>query len=86
MATARSLIEVLGPKTIKQILHFLAEGYWDRYLGWPDLLVLAESGWYFAEVKSSNDRLSGNQKDWITKNSTVLHLPFELVKVHRKIR
>lgn len=38
-ARARTLIRVFGPARIRRILEFLAQSYWDRYLGWPDLLT-----------------------------------------------
>lgn len=85
-ATSRVLVEVLGADVIKRILRFLAKGYWNRYLGWPDLLVVEQAGWYFAEVKSSRDRLSGDQKNWIAANYEHLRLPFKLIKVHRSTR
>lgn len=84
MDTAKQVIEILGSATIKTILRFLAEDYWGRYLGWPDLLVSEVDGsWYFAEVKSSNDRLSGDQKRWILTSHKYLDLRFKLAKVHR---
>ena len=38
----------------------------------------------FAEVKSSKDKLSEDQKQWIQGNAEYLGFPFKLVKVHRK--
>jgi hypothetical protein len=35
---ARRLIQVLGTARVKMVLRFLAECYWERYVGWPDLL------------------------------------------------
>lgn len=39
---ARELIRVLGAKQVKRVLRFLADDYWERYLGWPDLLIWRE--------------------------------------------
>jgi hypothetical protein len=80
---ARRLVEILPPPTIFKILRYLVEAYWDRYLGWPDLLVYREQTVELVEVKSSNDKLSAKQKRWIADNSTLLHLPFRLLKLHR---
>ncbi|MET9608379.1 VRR-NUC domain-containing protein [Streptomyces sp. NPDC006512] len=84
----RKLIEILGPDQIKRVLRFLADDYWGRYLGWPDLVSWREStagvaDVQFTEVKSSSDKLSEDQRDWITNNSACLHLPVKLAKVHR---
>lgn len=80
---ARRLIEILPPETIKRILEYLVASYWKRYLGWPDLLVSKGEEFFFAEVKSSSDKLSDDQKDWIAGNAENLRLPLKLVKIHR---
>lgn len=87
----RKLIEVLGPARVKAIMRYLAEDYWGRYLGWPDLLSWRDGpkgpeDVEFAEVKSSSDKLSDDQRSWIEGNHTQLHLPFRIAKVHRKQR
>jgi IS1 family transposase len=81
---ARRLIEILAPSTITSILRYLVADYWGRYLGWPDLLLKKGDEILLIEVKSSNDRLSGDQKRWIADNHEHLGLPFRLVKLHRK--
>ena len=83
IASARRLIEILPPETVKRVLAYLAASYWKRYLGWPDLLVSKDDEFFFAEVKSSSDKLSDDQKDWIAGNAEYLRLPFKLVKIHR---
>lgn len=83
IARARRLIEVLPPETVKRILEYLACSYWKRYLGWPDLLVFKDDAFFLAEVKSSGDKLSDDQKDWIVGNAEHVQLPFKLVKIHR---
>ncbi|MEY2422847.1 MAG: hypothetical protein QOI95_2914 [Acidimicrobiaceae bacterium] len=80
---ARQLIEVLGASTTKRICRFLAESYWSRYLGWPDLFAYREAEAMFVEVKWSKDRLSQQQSDWLRANHTELHLPVRLMKIHR---
>jgi hypothetical protein len=87
----RTLIEVLGPKRIKLIMRYLADDYWGRYLGWPDLVSWRESSSgpqdvEFIEVKSSKDNLSDDQRSWIEGNHKNLHLPFRIAKVHRAQR
>ncbi|KUO17108.1 hypothetical protein AQJ91_32230 [Streptomyces dysideae] len=84
----RRLIQILGPEQVKRVLRFLADDYWGRYLGWPDLVSWSETGLgaadvEFIEVKSSSDKLSEDQRYWILKNSEILKLPFKVAKVHR---
>jgi len=81
--TARKLIELIPPVTLKTMLGYLVLNYWGHYSGWPDLLVYREDQWFLAEVKSWNDKLNENQKRWIEDNHRYLHLPFKLVQVHR---
>jgi hypothetical protein len=38
---------------------------------------------FFAEIKSSGDKLGKKQKRWIRDNHRRLHFPFKLVKVHK---
>ncbi|WP_390896840.1 VRR-NUC domain-containing protein [Rubinisphaera margarita] len=81
--TARKLISVLPPEVLFRILRYPVDSYWERYLGWPDLLLYRDDDYFFAEVKSSNDKLSNDQKRWIRDNDDVLRMPFKLVKVHK---
>ena len=80
---ARRLIEVLPPDTIIAILRYLVADYWSHYLGWPDLLLHRGDAIQFVEVKSSSDKLSEEQKRWIADNHDVLHLPFNIAKIHK---
>lgn len=80
---ARKLLDVLPSDIIVSILRFLVGNYWGRYLGWPDLLCYRGPTYFFAEVKSSKDKLSQSQKEWIALNNGNLQLPFKLVKIHR---
>lgn len=81
--TARKLLSALPSETILGILDFLISDYWGRYLGWPDLLICKDTDFCFVEVKSSSDKLSGDQKNWITMNHELLKLPFKIVKIHK---
>jgi VRR-NUC domain len=81
---ARKIVSILPGKAIRRILRYLLGDYWRRYLGWPDLLVFRTGEFFFAEVKSSSDKLSEDQKNWIAGNNKQLQLPFKLVKIHRR--
>jgi hypothetical protein len=81
--TAKRILELLPPTVIKIVLQYLVDSYWANYLGWPDLIAYAEKDLFFAEVKSSRDKLSDDQKHWIEQNHIRLKLPFKLIKIHR---
>jgi hypothetical protein len=83
VARARRVVEILPPEVIVRTLRYLVGDYWGRYTGWPDLLIHRRREFFFAEVKASKDRLSGDQKRWITDNADDLKLPFNLVKINR---
>src|ERR1035441_7016714 len=87
----RTILGVLGARRVKQVLRYLAEDYWQRYLGWPDLMTWRSAAdgtedVEFVEVKSSSDKLSDDQRTWIEGNRNHLQLPFRIVKVHRTQR
>jgi hypothetical protein len=81
---ARKLVSLLPVDVIHRILRYLIANYWKRYIGWPDLLIYKPNDYFLAEVKSSKDKLRENQKNWIQGNSSDLHLPFRIVKIHKK--
>lgn len=83
---ARRLIEILPPETIDAILRYLITDYWGRYVGWPDLLLYRDNEFMLVEVKSSSDRLSAEQMQWIAGNHYTLKLPFRIAKLHRPQR
>jgi len=81
---ARELVSLLPIDAIHRILRYLMVDYWGRYTGWPDLVIYKPNEYCFVEVKSSKDRLREDQKNWIRGNNAELHLPFKLVKIHKK--
>lgn len=81
---AREIVSILPTDVTVRILEYLVADYWRRYCGWPDMLVHNQDEFFFAEVKSSKDKLREDQKNWIRGNSTELHLPFKLIKIHKK--
>jgi hypothetical protein len=79
---ARVLLEKLPSPVLFSILRYLADSYWARMNGWPDLFVYKESDYFFVEVKSSSDALSDDQRNWIVGNSSELKIPFKVAKIH----
>ncbi|MGH9643413.1 MAG: VRR-NUC domain-containing protein, partial [Terriglobales bacterium] len=76
VSAARQILEVLPPQVVRRILRYLVDSYWTNFCGWPDLLVWRGSEFFFVEVKSSHDKLSEDQKHWISENHARLMLPF----------
>lgn len=83
VSKARMIINILPTDAIIRILGHLVKDYWGNYLGWPDLLIYKEDEFFLVEVKSSSDKLSEDQKNWIKGNANELKLPFCLVKIHK---
>lgn len=81
VSTARGVREVLGIANLRKILIYLARNYWRHYCGWPDLLVYRPGEIFFIEVKSSNDRLSEDQKRWMIDNRDQLGFGFKIFKI-----
>jgi hypothetical protein len=86
ISAARAMVELFPPDVLRRILRYLVDSYWRNYCGWPDLLVFRGSEFFLAEVKSSHDKLSEDQKHWIEENHARLQLPFKIVKVHRIVQ
>jgi Holliday junction resolvase-like predicted endonuclease len=55
--------------------------YWRNFCGWPDLLVYNQDKFFFVEVKSSNDKLSEDQKNWLLGNNEHMGFKVKLLKV-----
>lgn len=83
VARAQALVATLPPQTVVAILRYLVDGYWNHYLGWPDLLLHRADEFMLVEVKSSGDKLSNDQKRWIADNHGGMRLPFRIAKIHR---
>jgi hypothetical protein len=84
IARARQIIPVLGADNVRMVLRYLLADYWHHFCGWPDLFAHRPGEFLFAEVKSSGDELSEDQKRWIRDNAEGLRFPFTLIKIHRK--
>jgi VRR-NUC domain len=82
---ARQMINILPSASIVEMLRYLVEDYWGRRAGWPDLLVYRDNEFFFAEVKSADDKLGKSQERWVRDNRERLHFPFKSVEVLRKL-
>jgi hypothetical protein len=82
VAIAREALEVLPPSVVLQCLRWVAENFWERQPGWPDLFVYNVDGFRFVEVKSPHDRLSQEQMQWF-EWAVESEIPCELLRIKR---
>lgn len=82
--TARQVVNAIPGPVLIRIVEYLIGAYWERYLGWPDILAVRKGELLFVEVKSSGDKFSLEQKRWIQENFSSLKLPFEVLRLHRQ--
>tara|TARA_B100002003_G_scaffold219005_1_gene220362 strand:- start:1887 stop:3005 length:1119 start_codon:yes stop_codon:yes gene_type:complete len=78
---AKEVMRVLGLEHLKKVLHYLSMDYWGNFCGWPDLLVHNDDEIRFVEVKSTNDTLSEDQKNWLLGNHAHMGFNATIFKV-----
>lgn len=78
---AKKVMSILGLDNLRKVLHYLIMNYWKNYCGWPDLLVFNDDEFFFVEVKSSNDKLSEDQKNWFLGNHEYMGFNAKIFKV-----
>ena len=69
------------PERARATLLYLAENYWGRYTGWPDLMARRCGRLRLFEVKSPNDRLSEDQIRWFNDNDDRLGFDVAIIRV-----
>jgi hypothetical protein len=80
---ARQVMSIIGLVNLRKVLSYLANNYWKNFCGWPDLLIYNDSGFFFTEVKSSNDKLNEDQKNWLLGNHQHMGFSVKIFKVGR---
>lgn len=80
---ARQVMSILGLDNLRKILNYMVMNYWKNFCGWPDLLVYNDSDFFFTEVKSRNDKLSEDQKNWLLGNHQNMGFRVKIFKVGR---
>jgi len=78
---AKQIMHILGLKKLRKVLNYMVMNYWRNYCGWPDLLVYNKKEFFFVEVKSSNDKLSEDQKNWFLGNHKHMGFLAKIFKV-----
>jgi len=81
VSKAKEVMHILGLENLKKVLHYLSMNYWGNFCGWPDLLVYNDDEIRFVEVKSSNDKLSEDQKNWLSGNHAYMGFNATIFKV-----
>jgi hypothetical protein len=84
IAKAKQIMTVLGVVNLRKVLEYLSMDYWKNFCGWPDLLIFNENEFFFVEVKSSNDKLSEDQKNWLIGNQDYMGFKAKIFKVGRQ--
>ena len=67
------------------MLRYLVEDYWGRRAGWPDLLVYRDNEFFFAEVKSADDKLGKSQERSVMRRR-FFHRHYRAHRVHVAFR
>jgi hypothetical protein len=81
---AKQVMEILGLSNLRKVLRYMAMDYWKNFCGWPDLLVFNNKEFFFVEVKSRNDKLSEDQKNWFLGNYEHMGFNAKIFKVGNK--
>ena len=81
---AQDIINILGEHNIKLTLYYMVMDYWSNFCGWPDLLVFDDNSFFFVEVKSSNDKLSEDQKNWLIGNNKYMNFRAKIFKIAKE--
>lgn len=81
---AKKVMLALGVENLRKVLDYMSMDYWHNFCGWPDLLVYNDNELFFAEVKSSKDKLSEDQKNWLLGNSEHMGFTAKILKICRR--
>lgn len=83
VSKAKEVMRVIGLENLKKVLRYLSMDYWENFCGWPDLLIHNDYEIRFVEVKSKNDKLSEDQKNWLLGNHAHMGFNATIFKVGR---
>jgi VRR-NUC domain len=83
VSLARSALRVVPAEDILRWIEWVAADFWHRQPGWPDLLLLSDKAYRFAEVKSPLDELSQEQMRWLRWARTDGRVPCEICRVRK---
>lgn len=78
---ARIALFVIPFPVVRSMLEWAIQHFWSRQHGWPDLLLVRDGAYKFAEVKSQNDRLSQEQMQWFSWATLEAQIPCEVLMV-----
>jgi len=81
---AKQIMNIIGLVNLRKVLEYMSMNYWRNFCGWPDLIVFKDNEFFFVEVKSTNDKLSEDQKNWLVGNYNHMGFKAMIFKVGRK--
>lgn len=80
---ARATLRSIPQQHLLEWTRWVAGHFWNRQPGWPDLLLLGEQAFRFAEVKTPHDKLSQEQIAWFGWARGEANVPCEICRVRR---
>lgn len=80
---AREALRVVPAGEILRWIKWAAGDFWQRQPGWPDLFLVRDISFRFAEVKSPNDKLSQEQLRWFRWALGEVGVPCEVCRVRK---
>lgn len=81
---AKKVMSILGLENLRKVLNYMAMDYWKNFCGWPDLLVFKDKEFFFVEAKSSKDKLSEDQKNWLLGNHEHMGFKVKIFKIGKQ--
>ncbi len=84
LQVGRSIVGVVPRSALIEILRYLAEDYWQRRSGWPDLLVYQKNEFFLSEVITEHGNIGRNKERWIVDCQEKLRIPFKLVEIGKE--
>ena len=84
ISKAKKILSIISSDVLVKVLKYMVIDFWKNFCGWPDLIVFNESTQFFVEVKSTNDKLSEDQKNWLLGNQKYMEFKVKIFKVGKK--
>jgi len=86
VALTRAALAIIPRTDLLLWVEWVARAFWRHQHGWPDLLLLRNHEFRFAEVKSPNDELSQEQMHWFRWALETSGIPCEVCRVKKARR
>jgi hypothetical protein len=83
VALGRNVLRAVPAASVVGWIEWIAGDFWHRQPGWPDLFLVRDAAYRFAEVKSPHDELSQEQMRWFKWALREAGVPCEVCRVRR---